>query len=395
MVLATAACSVAGKAAERLEVVSLPEPVAWSNIDRWTRMFSHDAQSGRIERCLFTAYHLGHGDKILPLLYECAVEPHFLGYADNLLSLGYLGEVIESFGWEQSSELIFNLSAKLLGRRRGEPERFRRDAVGLMTSMVPNIEASNPSTDRVIEYDEGAFVSALLSVNIQKSFDAVSAVLRAGVKLDRLITTLVLLAADRMARTPVNVDAGWGALTMELNLAASLRTALRHGGDHVAKKGLFHAAWLLFADRWINIPARSLTTPLDRGTLDVPNEDAGVQVILQSIGSLNVQDVGRQVLKYLNAGYSGDRLLQEMGRVMLWDDTNTTTLPTLRTVFDEWERCSGSDLVMGAGHPARYQLLVGLARYATDIRTNKDSGSATNTAMRFAEGKTTVEVFEK
>ena len=69
-------------------------------------------------------------------------------------------------------------------------------------------------------------------------------------------------------------------------------------------------------------------------------------------------------------------------------------LPTLRTVFEEWERSSGSDSALGAGHPARYQLLVGLARYATDIRTNKDSGSATNTAMRFAEGKTTVEVFE-
>jgi hypothetical protein len=33
--------------------------------------------------------------------------------------------------------------------------------------------------------------------------------------------------------------------------------------------------------------------------------------------------------------------------------------------------------------------------YATDIRTNKDSGSATNTAMRFAEGKTTVDVFSE
>jgi nitrite reductase/ring-hydroxylating ferredoxin subunit len=88
MVLATAACSVAGGAAERLEVVSLPEPVAWNDIDRWTRMFSHDGQSGRIERCLFTAYHLDHKDKILPLLYDCAVEPHFLGFADNLLSLG-------------------------------------------------------------------------------------------------------------------------------------------------------------------------------------------------------------------------------------------------------------------------------------------------------------------
>ena len=52
-------------------------------------------------------------------------------------------------------------------------------------------------------------------------------------------------------------------------------------------------------------------------------------------------------------------------------------------------------LAGGAGHPARYQLLVGLARYATDIRMNKDSGSATNTAMRFAEGKTTVEAFEE
>jgi nitrite reductase/ring-hydroxylating ferredoxin subunit len=385
MVLATAARSVAGKAAERLEVVPLPEPVEWNNIDRWTRMFSHDGQAGRIERCLYTAWHSGHEDKILPLLYECVVEPHFLGFADNLLALGYLAEVVESFGWKQSSELVFNLGAKLIGRRRGEPERFRRDAVGLMTSMLPDIEASQPSTDRVAECDEDAFASALVSVNIQKSFDAVNTVLKTGVKLDRPITTLVLLAADRMARTPVNVDAGWGPLTTELNLAASLRTAQRHGGDRVAAKGLFHAAWQVFSDRWINIPARPLTAALGGGTLEAPDEDAGVRVILDSIASLHVQDVGRQVLEYLNAGYSGDRLLHEMGRAMLWDDTNTQILPTLRTVVDEWNR--------GGGHPARYQLLVGLARYATDIRTNKDSGSATNTAMRFAEGKTTVDVF--
>jgi hypothetical protein len=261
--------------------------------------------------------------------------------------------------------------------------------------MVPTIEASHPSTNTVIEYDEDAFVSALLSANIEQSFDAVSSALKAGIKLDRLITTLVLLAADRMARTPVNVDAGWSVLTMELNFAASLRAAQRHGGDHVAAKGLFHAAWQVFADRWLNISARSLSATPDGDRLGVPNEDAGVQVILNSIASLNVHDVGQQVLEYLNAGYSAGRLLHEMGRVMLWDDTNTQVLPTLRTVFEEWERCSGSDPALGAGHPARYQLIVGLARYATDIRTNKDSGSATNTAMRFAEGKTTVDVFAK
>jgi nitrite reductase/ring-hydroxylating ferredoxin subunit len=393
IVLATAACSVAGKSAERLEVVSLPGSVAWDSIDRWTRMFSHDGQAGRIERCLFTAYHLNYQDRILPLLYQCAVEPLFLGIADNLLSIGYLAESVETFGWQRSSEIVFNLGAKMIGRRRGEPERFRRDAVELMTSMVPAIEVSERSSNNITEYDEDAFVSALLSVNIQKSFEAVDNALKQGVTLDRLITTLVLLAADRMARTPVNVDAGWGVLTMELNLAASLRTAERLGGSRVAAKGLFQAAWQVFSNRWLNIPVRPLTESLGGGKLEVPDEDTGLEVILLSIASLNVQDVGLQVLEYLNAGYSGDRLLHEMGRAMLWDDTNIQVLPTLRTVFEEWERSGGSDPALGAGHPARYQLLVGLARYATDIRTNKDSGSATNTAMRFAEGKTTVDVF--
>jgi len=393
MVLATAARSVAGKSAERLEVVPLPGSVPMESIERWTRMFSRDGQAGRIERCLFTARHLHYQDGILPLLYECAVEPHFLGFPDNLLSIGYLSEIVENFGWERSSEVVFNLGAKLVGRRRGEPERFRRDAVELMTSIVPAIEGADPATNSANDYDEDAFVNALLSANIQKSFAAVNNALTAGVKQDRLITTLVLLAADRMARTPVNVDAGWGPLTMELNLAACMRTAQRNAGDRVVAKGLFHAAWQVFADRWLNIPLRPLTAPLGGGKLDVPDEDAGVRLILQSIASLNVQDVGLQVLEYLNAGYSGDRLLHEMGRVMLWDDTNTQVLPTLRTVFEEWEYTSALDPV--GGHPARYQLLVGLARYATDIRTNKDSGAATNTAMRFAEGKTTVEVFEE
>ncbi|MBI4552539.1 MAG: Rieske (2Fe-2S) protein [Candidatus Latescibacteria bacterium] len=395
--LTTAACSAAGQAAERLEVVPLPEPVDRDKIDRWVRMFSHDAQSGRIERCLFTAHHQGDGEMILPLLFACAVEPYFLGFADNLISLGYLSEVLDLFGWKESSELIFNLGAKLVGRRRGEPERFRRDAVSMMTSMVPSIEeaASHASANQRIEYDEEAFVSAVGSVNIQKSFDAIGTVLAADIRLDRLVTTLVLLAADRMARTPVNVDAGWGALTTELHLAASLRTAQRCGGATVAAKGLFHAAWQIFADRWLNIPVRPLTEPLSGEKLNVPDEATGVRVILDSIKSLNVQDVGRQVLGYLNAGYSGQTLLHAMGRIILWDDTSRQLLPTLRIVFDEWEQCHGSDPALGAGHPARFQLLVGLARYATDIRTNKDSQSAATTAMRFAEGKTTVEVFEE
>ena len=117
--------------------------------------------------------------------------------------------------------------------------------------------------------------------------------------------------------------------------------------------------------------------------------------------------MGDQVVGYLNSGFDGSELLKEIGRAILWDDTNMELLPTLRVTFNEWEgsggtnggrrgrqRCGrdGSSAAGGAGHPSRYQLLVGLARYATDVRLNKNSMASINTAMRFSEGRTTVEV---
>ena len=89
-------------------------------------------------------------------------------------------------------------------------------------------------------------MNALSSVDIQRSFDAIAGALKSGVPMDQLISTLVILAADRMARTPVNVDAGWECLTTELNLAASLRTIQLIAGDDAAAKGLFHSAWAHF-----------------------------------------------------------------------------------------------------------------------------------------------------
>ena len=381
----TAACSAAGPASERLDVVPLPEPVTWEKISRWVRNFSYEGQSGRIERCLFTAYHKGDVEKLRPLLFECAVEPHFIDLPHIPLYVSYLSEVIDEFGWERASELIFYLGAQLIGHRPDEPERYRRDAIQIMRQMLPTVESA--ALEQTDEFDEDAFVEALTSVNLQRSFEAVQTVLTDGVKLEKLITTLVLLAADRMAHTPVNVDAGWENLTTELNLAASLRSAQQMGGNEVAAKGVFHVAWQIFADRWINIPSRPLSQPLSQEKLDVASEAEGLKHIVDTIETLNVQEVGTCVLGYLNAGYSAERLIEEIGHTALWDDTGSEVLPTLRTVFEEWKRAEG--------HPAQTQLLVGLARYVTDIRSNTDNKSAATTAIRFAEGRTTIEVFEE
>ena len=82
---------------------------------------------------------------------------------------------------------------------------------------------------------------------------------------------------------------------------------------------------------------------------------------------------------YLNSGHSGNRLLSELGLIILKDDNGWSLLHTLRTVFDEWEHC--------AGHPARGQLLVGLARWATDARRSIGSQSAAQTAQLLPAGR--------
>ena len=391
--ITTAARSAAGEAQERSEILPMPPPYDWNQIANWVKEFSRDRQGHRIERCLFTAHNHGDTDKIIPLLFECCVQSYFLGFSNNLISLAYLAELAGLFGWENSSELIFFLGAHLVGQGRSEPERFRRDAVMHMNEIMDAIEASNDASGTG-SLDEDALVDALTGVNIVNSIDVVLRELSSGVALDRMITSFVLLAADRMARTPTAVDAGWENLTTELNLASSLRNAQRHADDLVARKGLFHAAYQIFLGRWINMDSRSLSEPLPQCPAPAENEDDAAAAILSSIETLNVDVVGEQVLGYLQAGFSGDRLLQDIGRAVLRDDTGQMVLPTLRTVFDEWENCNSGDEHLGANHPARYQLIVGLARYATDVRSNTDDTSAAFTALRFAEGKTTVEMFE-
>ncbi len=391
--LATAATAASGGAASRLQVVPLPEPVTGERIDDWVRVFSRNGQANRIERCLFTARSRGDTGRILPLLFECAAQPGFLGFGENLVTLACLAEVVDRFGWEASSELVLNLGSRTVGQGRGEPELFRRDAIRKMRDLGGVIDQASDSPGDGLEFDEDALAADLLSGDLERSFDSLARVLRSGVSLERLITTFLLVAADRMARTPVNVDAGWNCLTLELDLARSLRTALRIGGPRVAAMGLFHAAWHLFADRWLNIPARPLSPPPEAAPLAVSSAAEGVEEVARGVQTLDVHAAGESAAAYLAAGFDADLLLHRLGVLILWNDTGARLLPTLCTVVDEFARTRGSDAALGAGHPAAVQLVAGLARYATDVRTSKASGAATTTALRFAEGLTTIDVF--
>src|SRR4030095_14733048 len=134
---------------------------------------------------------------------------------------------------------------------------------------------------------------------------------------------------------------------------------------------------------------RSLTEPLSAAKSDVSNEEMALRTVLDSIETVQIREVGRHTREYLNAGFSGDRLLSEMGQSILREDNGwgvARRARAVRVVFDEWKLCEG--------YPARNQLLIGLSRWATDVRKRTGNQSAAQTAHRFARGQTAVDLYE-
>ena len=389
--LMMAASAAAGTAGDRPRVEPLPPPVDWPRLAGWVRYFAADKMSEGIEKCLITARRLqGHDGDIIPLLLECAVQPHFLGQQDNLPNLTHLAELLDEFGWDLSEELVCNLAGKMLGRGRQVPMDVLREAMDLFRAAEPVIEERAEGQRRCGNFDENGFAEALVSGNIATTFGAVSEALRQGASIDQVATTMVLLAADRMARTPVGMSPGWHDLGWEMALGSSLRRVEKQAGFAVAARACYHAAWRFFDDRWLNISTRKLPELPVSGSIPEGDQSAAgegaLQTILEAVESIRIREIGRMTRDYLNSGHSGDRLLSELGLTILMDDNGWSLLNTLRTVFDEWEQC--------AGHPARGQLLVGLARWATDTRRSIGSQSAAQTAQRFARGEAAVELYE-
>ena len=383
--LTFAAHGLSGRAGDRPRIQQLPDPVSWEKLESWIRVFSKDKKWEGIEKCLVTARRLGgHDDKILPLLYECAVAPHFLGHSNNILHAGYIAEVLEEFGWDEAEELVCNLSAKILGQERGLPDEIRQSAISRFIADTETLDALAPNPNA--HFDEDAFAEGLVSGEIGPTFAVVTQALKDGVPIDRLVTTMVVLAADRMARTPVNMNPGWGGLAREMMMASSIRTALRDGGYRTAAQALYHVAWQFYGDRWLNITHRPLSEVRGEIQPGSSDESEAIEGVISSIEKIQIREIGRQTRDYLRAGYSGDALLRELGLVILKDDNGRNLLSTLRTIFDEWSLCKE--------HPARNQLLVGLARWATDTRRATGSQSAAATALRFAKGQTAVDLYE-
>ncbi len=384
--LMMAAKGASGRAGDRPEREPLPPPVTWEKLADWVRAFSRDRDWEGIEKCLVSARGMGDcDDRILPLAFECILAPHFIGFGFNLMHLVRIAELLDEFGWEVTEQLVCNLVAKMLGRHRGTPDGVRREAIEAYTALQADLDTI-AEPDGSADFDEDAFGEALLSGELDTAFGAVTSALKSGVHVNRIADAMVMLGADRMARTPVSFNPGWWDLGAEMQMGSAIRGIHRQAGYALAAKAAYHAAWQFYSDRWLNIPNRPLSRaklePSVATTADVGAERAAV---VDAIESIRVNDVGPLVRKHLAAGHPTGELLDEIALALLKHDTGWDILDTLRVVYDETEACRE--------HPAVHQLVVGLARFTTGARRSNNSDSATRTARRFARRETAVDLY--
>ncbi|MCY4143000.1 MAG: Rieske (2Fe-2S) protein [Gammaproteobacteria bacterium] len=385
--LMIAAKAASGRVGDRVPPQPLPQPVDWETLADWVRMFSRDRIWEGIEKCLISARESGDNDeRIIPLLYECVLEPTFLGFSHNVLHISDLAELIDSFGWERSEQLLCNLGAKVVGRNRGTAQGTLREGIEHLQKIEPLLdELADEPAGRLKEFNEDRLTKGLSSGEIEPTFEAVSRALRDGAHVSQVLDSMIMLSGDRMARTPASFSPGWFNISHEMQMAGSARRTLQHASYRSAVMATYFAAWHFYQNRWLNIQPRQLSEVAKESQSPHSNAAEACSEIVELIESIQLPEVTRAVNKYIRADLDPTILLSELALSILKHDSGTELLGTLRTVYDEFERCRT--------HPARNQLLIGLTRFATDVRRRNDNDLATRTAKRFARRETSEDMF--
>ena len=384
-----AAGACAGRAGDRPERQPLPDPISWDRLVDWLEMFSNDANWEAVEKCLVSARALEeHADDIVPLLFTHALNPHHLSVLRNLTHVSNIAELLDDFGWTVAEQLVCNLGAKLIGRFRGAPQGILREAIERLQVLQPTLDRIGVEPDsRTKDFDSDAFAEGLLSGELIQTFDAVTNAIEQGVHVLQLVDLMVVLTADRLARTPVSFDPGWWNISNEMELASKVRNAYKYAGYRNAVQALYFAAYQFFSDRWLSVPHRKFSEiGFGPGAKDLPADPAEARKkIVGQIESILLPEVTASVNAYFRAGFDAHELLDDIALSLLKHDSGENLLATLDIVYQELDQC--------ASHPFINLLVVGIARFTTHVRRQDDNESATRTAKRFARRETAVDLY--
>jgi len=354
-----------------------------TTLKRWFRQFIAVRDAEGAERCIVSAVRAGAtSQQMADMLFAAVTDHRYIdtGHPADFTNKAF--EALDIIGWEHAEPLLTSLVSGYANAQRMEESNAWRHPIDLIeilyaafAELPAAVEAG--SAERGTWNGRAELAAILLQDDPQATVDAMLQALRAGCSEVQLADTVTYAAALRIARFHTSNEFGdWDTALHTFTFANAMAQGVRCAPSSELLRGVFDAAMSVYLDRFLNMPAARL--PLPDGAPPAP------ETALTELASLldtqqQVNPAARQVANYLYGEGAPDRLLAELGRLLLREDRDFHTIQAVEAAFRVYEPLRGT--------PDGVSVLVAATRYlAAHAPTVRAQGQTYQIAYRLHRG---------
>jgi nitrite reductase/ring-hydroxylating ferredoxin subunit len=357
----SAVASDSAGAPPRFAVRPLPTLSAdLSTLKRWFRQFIEVRDAEGAERCVASAVRAGAGAReMADMLFAAVTDHRYTQGGHDLDFTNKAFEALEHAGWDFAEPVLTSLVTRYTVAERMEESNEWRHPVDLVAILEDAFETLPGVLVQGREWRGGwkgreSMVPVLLGEDAQAIADGLLAALREGASEADLAQAVAYAAALRIARFPTSNQFGdWDTALHTFTFANAVHQGLRRAPSPELLRGVFDAAMSVYLDRFLNVPPARLPEP--------EGEEGGPELLLGELETLldrqqQVNEAGERVLRYLHASGDPDRLVAQLGKLLLREDRDFHTIQMIEAAFRQSTLLRGTPA--GGAH-----VLIAAARY--------------------------------
>lgn len=390
--------------APRFAVRPLPHTaVDMPTLKRWFRQFVEVRDAEGAERAIASAVRASAADDrtlvpadarrdIADMLFAAATDHRYIQIGHVLDFTNKALEALDLAGWEaaRAEQVLTSLANGYAFADRMEESNAWRNPIDLIELLerafaelpAAIIEGAARRGDWRVNPRE-SLATVLLADDPAVAAQALLGALRGGCPALDLAGAVAYAAALRLARFHTTNEFGdWDTALHTFTFANAVHQGLRRTDSADLVRGIFDAAFSLYLDRFLNVPAQPLPQPNGRAA-DPAGVLAGLPALLDR--QHQVEPAASAAAQFLYSGGEPERLLAQLGKLLLREDRDFHTIQSLEAAVRQVSLLTPAG---AAPAPEAAHVVIAAARYlAAHAPTMRAQGQTFQIAQRLSKGE--------
>jgi hypothetical protein len=220
----------------------------------------------------------------------------------------------------------------------------------------------------------GALAEVILDHEPEGILDAMCRLVRDGVPLIELSSSVAYAAARRLAHFHVSNEFGdWDTVHHTFTYANAVDRAMRLAPSALLARAIFDGAMSVYLERFLNVPKAPVPRPMGGGPVTTTD-------LLASFDRQGRVDESAQILADLLATKQHEGIVKTLGHALLREDASFHQLQIYEAGLRQYQRFANS--------PLGDHVLIGVTRFLTaHSPTVRATGQTFHTAERLHRGE--------